>query len=132
MFDLPNQSAEPVTRPKSFDWSKPTSYDDAQKRAFHRAASARLRALAIHMAWPKTDYELRTNKAGCAVSGEITLHHDRVYISVSQPRPGSDTGILIRSCRGRRDYVGGPNTFAPIRFLDDIPALAERVSRAIR
>ncbi len=36
-------------------------------------------------------------------------------------------GVLIRTCQGRSDYTGGPNNFAPLYMLDDIPALAERV-----
>ena len=37
-----------------------------------------------------------------------------------------DTGILIRTCEGRKDYTGGRNHFAPLSLLDDIPALASR------
>jgi hypothetical protein len=66
-----------------------------------------------------------------AVSGEITLHHDRVYIQVCQPATGHDSGILIRSCKGRKDYTGGRNHFAPLLLLDDIPALAGRVRAVI-
>lgn len=36
-------------------------------------------------------------------------------------------GVLIRTCRGRRDFTGGPNNFVPLAMLDDIPALAARV-----
>jgi hypothetical protein len=36
-------------------------------------------------------------------------------------------GILIRTCRGRRDTTGGPNNFAPLDLLDDIPALRRHV-----
>lgn len=40
---------------------------------------------------------------------------------------GPDCGILIRTCKGRRDYVGGRNHFAPLSMLDDLSALASRV-----
>ena len=66
-------------------------------------------------------------RPGIAVSGEITLHHDRVYVQACQPATGADSGILIRICEGRRDYTGGRNHFAPLSLLDDIPALASRV-----
>lgn len=36
-------------------------------------------------------------------------------------------GVLIRTCRGRRDYTGGVNNFAALTMLDDVRALAERV-----
>jgi hypothetical protein len=62
-----------------------------------------------------------------AVSGEITLHHDRIHVQVCQPATGADSGILIRTCEGRRDYTGGRNHFVPLSLLDDIPALAVRV-----
>ena len=61
------------------------------------------------------------------MSGEITLHHDDVYIQVCQPASGADSGILIRTCQGRRDYTGGRNHLAPVRLLDDTLTLAARV-----
>jgi hypothetical protein len=62
-----------------------------------------------------------------AVSGEITLHHDDIYIQVCQPATGADSGILIRTCEGRRDYTGGRNHFAPLRLLDDTLTMAAQV-----
>ena len=72
-------------------------------------------------------YDLRSNRGAIAVSGEITLHHDRVYVQVCQPATGADSGVLIRTCEGRRDYTGGRNHFAPLPLLDDIPALALKI-----
>jgi len=66
-----------------------------------------------------------------AVSGEVTLHHDRVYIQVSQPSTGHDSGILIRRCNGRKDYTGERNHFASLSLLDDLTALASRVNAAV-
>jgi len=48
-------------------------------------------------------------------------------VQVCQPATGADSGILIRTCEGRRDYTGGRNHFAPLSLLDGIPALAGRV-----
>ena len=62
------------------------------------------------------------------MSGEITLYHDRVYIQVSQPCTGHDSGILIRRCQGRKDYAGERNHFASLSLLDGLPALASRVN----
>ena len=36
-------------------------------------------------------------------------------------------GVLIRTCRGRRDYTGGPNNFVSLALLDNVPALAAQV-----
>ena len=113
------------------DWYVPCAYYAAQKRAFHAAARSRLRKLAVILAFPRGSFDLRSNAGGIAVSGEITLHHERVYIQVSQPFGGFDSGILIRRCEGRRDYTGGCNHFAPLRLLDDLPALAAHVRAVI-
>jgi hypothetical protein len=56
-----------------------------------------LLALAAALGFGAGDYDLRSNEAGIAVSGEITLHADRLYVQASQPATGSDTGILFRS-----------------------------------
>ena len=110
------------------NWYIDCAYNDAQKRSFHATAQSRLRALAIiELQWEPSSFDIRSNKGGIAVSGEVTLHHDNVYVQVSQPYGGFDTGILIRTCNGRRDYTGGVNHFAPLSMLDDIPALATRV-----
>lgn len=106
------------------NWTKDCGYDAAQKRLFHSTARARLRRLAAELGLPPGSYDLRSNQGGIAVSGEITLHHEQVYVQVSQ---GCGLGVLIRTCRGRRDYTGGPNNWAPFDLLDDLPALAARV-----
>lgn len=108
-------------------WTQSCAYDEAQKRSFHSTARARLRQLAVALHLPAGSYDLRSNQSGIAVSGEITLHHEVVYVQVSQSAMGGDMGILIRNCRGRRDYTGGPNNFASLYMLDDVPALAARV-----
>lgn len=109
------------------NWNQDCAYDEAQKRRFHATARARLRQLADALSLPAGSYDLRSNKAGIAVSGEITLHHDCVYVQVSQSSLGHDPGILIRTCASRRDYRGGHNNFASLSFLDDVLRLAEAV-----
>jgi len=113
-----------------FDWTKSCSYDEQQKRRFHTTARSRLKKLAAELALPPGSFDLRSNKAGIAVSGEIILHHDRAYIQVGQFAMSSGHGILIRACKGRKDYTGGANHFVALTMLDDIPALAVAV-RAI-
>lgn len=118
----------------SYDWSRPVSYDPRAKEAFHRAARRCLKALAAELGLAPGSYDLRSNKAGNAVSGEVTLHHDHVYVQVSQPvggpANGYRTGVLIRTCEGRKDFSGGANNFAPLAALDQTAKLANRV-RAI-
>ncbi|WP_051133935.1 hypothetical protein [Methylocystis sp. ATCC 49242] len=111
----------------TFDWYRRCAYDGEQKKAFHRRARTALRALAKELRLSEVSYDLRSNRGGVAVSGEITLHHERVYIQVCQPAIGADSGILIRTCEGRRDYDGGRNHFAPLSLLDHPAELAEYV-----
>lgn len=112
-----------------FNWDAECSYNADNKARFHSMGRARLRQLAKEMDLPPGSYDIRSNKAGIAVSGEITLHHERVYVRVSQSCMGNHHGILIRSCKGRKDYTGGMNNFASLAMLEDMPSLAARVLR---
>ena len=109
------------------NWNKPCAYDEAQKHLFHSTARSRLRRLADELGLKPGSYDLRSNKGGVAVSGEITLHHEQVYIQVHQSVIGGGLDVLIRTCAGRRDSSGGGNNFVPLAALDDLPELADRV-----
>jgi hypothetical protein len=88
--------------------------DPSLKDAFHREGKKVLRRLTAC---------IRSNKAGIAVSGEITLHTDSIYLQLEQSVMGDDAALLMRSCKGRKDYVGGMNHFAPIDALVDLEQL---------
>jgi hypothetical protein len=92
-------------------------YDPEAKRAFHREARSALRVAARHLGLGPDQYDLRSNFAGPAVSGEITLHADEIYVQVSIPciRPGRE--IMFRRCKGRQDYLGDRNHFCDIAVL---------------
>jgi len=107
-----------------FDFRKRVAYYPEQKRLFHRNARRQLQKLGAALGLEPGDFDLRSNKGGIAVSGEVTLHAGRLYVQASQPATGSNTGILFRSCEGRRDYIGGPNHFASLDLLHDPGALA--------
>lgn len=94
----------------------PCAYNVEAKRAFHRTAAKYLRRLAKAMALAKGEYDLRSNQGGIAVSGEITLHTDFIYIQVHQSVVGG-SGVLIRRCASRRDYTGGQNHFMELADL---------------
>lgn len=108
----------------AFNFRTSVAYDDTRKRAFHRLARRQLGLLAKALDLPSGSFDLRSNLAGIAVSGEITLHGEHIYVQTSQPFGGFDTGILIRICKGRKDYVGGPNNFASLDLLHDPEKLA--------
>jgi hypothetical protein len=112
------------------DFRKRVSYDPEAKRLFHMHARRQLRVLAEALGLGAGDYDLRSNEGGIAVSGEVTLHTDRLYVQVSQSCMGADAGILFRSCDGRRDYAGGVNNFAPLDLLHRTAELARRIKLA--
>jgi hypothetical protein len=64
------------------NWYLTCAYAPEQKRRFHTQARARLRRLAAALGFSSSSCDLRSNLAGIAVSGEITLHHERVYVQV--------------------------------------------------
>lgn len=89
-------------------------YDDAAKTAFATKAKTALRKVAKALGLAKGQYDLRFNPGGIAVWGEITLHTDNWYIQVSE---GHNLGVLVRTCKGREDYVGGRNHYLPTQLL---------------
>ncbi len=114
-----------------FDFRKSVSYDDVRKREFHRLARRQLGLLAKALDLPSGSYDLRSNTAGIAISGEITLHAERIYVQAGQPFGGFDSGILIRTCNGRKDFVGGPNNFASLDLLHEPERLARMVKQVM-
>ena len=68
-----------------FDFRKCVVYDADAKRLFHRRARRQLLDLAEALSLAPEAYDLRSNRGGIAVSGEVTLHADRLYVQVSQP-----------------------------------------------
>ncbi len=111
----------------TFDFGKPVAYDEYAKRLFHSRARSQLRRLATVLDLSPGSYDLRSNRAGIAVSGEITLHTEHLYVQASQSAMGNANGILFRTCKGRKDYVGGPNNFASLDLLNSPEALAQRI-----
>src|SRR4051794_31178693 len=114
-----------------FDFRKRVAYDADAKRHFHHHAHAQLLKLAEALGLELGEYDLRSNEGGIAVSGEITMHADRLYVQASQPATRADTGILFRSCEGRRDYTGGRNNFASLDLLHRPDELALWICRHV-
>jgi hypothetical protein len=115
-----------------FDFRRPVSYDNAAKRVFHSHARRQLKLLADALGLPPQRYDLRSNAGGVAVSGEVTMHADHVYVQACQPATGQDSGLMFRACKGRKDYHGGPNNFASLDLLNRPDELARRIKAACR
>lgn len=114
-----------------FDFRQRVAYDPDRKAQFHGQARGQLRLLADALRLHQTAFDLRSNAGGIAVSGEVTLHADHLYVQASQPATGSDTGILFRSCQHRRDYTGGPNHFASLDLLHEPARLAQLIAEHV-
>lgn len=83
-----------------------------QKEAFHKHGVAFLRKFAKALGLPEGSYEVRSNKGGMAVCGEVTLHSDDLYLQLSETFMQRGVQAMYRSCNGRKDYCGHQNHFA--------------------
>jgi hypothetical protein len=105
------------------------SYNAAEKAQFHRLGRLVLLELAKLLELPVKSYEVRSCHGGIAVSGEVILHGEWIYVQISQG-PNLDSHVMFRTCRGREDYSGGTNNWLKVTNLLDLPGVA-RVMRAI-
>jgi len=104
------------------------SYNAENKQKFLRDAKAILRDLAGRMGFEKRDFDLRTNKGGIAVSGEVTLHSNGLYVQFEHHVGGPK--FMFRGCRGRDDYTGLQNRWMSWSFLADLDEAAAELQRA--
>ncbi len=97
-------------------------YVDAEiKNKAHKNAARLLRHFARNVLnLPDDKFSVRSNKAGIACSGEVTLHTDPfpgrdrgVYVQIGQSAVGNST-ILYRGCKSRSDYTGFHNNFTTV------------------
>jgi hypothetical protein len=101
------------------------AYDTEGKKLFHSEGRRAMKALADALGYDRSDFDLRCNQGGIAVSGEITIHSDEVYIQLSCNGRGGE--VLYRRCDGRRDYTGGRNHHAAMREVTLLSTLAARI-----
>lgn len=109
--------------------SCPIGYDMDRKAAFHHEARRLLRRLAKALALDADSYDIRSNQGGIAVSGEVTLHGETLYVQVSQSYIGPGSEVLYRQCNGRKDYCGDRNHFASASDLSEPEQLAATISK---
>lgn len=106
------------------------SYNEDGKKAFHSEGKRVLKLLAEKMGLGKSDYDLRSSLGGIAVSGDVILHTDNVYVSLSQTGL-SNHKFMYRTCNGRKDYSGHQNNWQGIDALSDeeIDGFAKKLLR---
>jgi hypothetical protein len=81
-------------------------HNEAAKARWAATYRRQLRKVAHALGLVKGQYDLRFNRGGPAVWGEVTLHTDTLYVQASASHPER---VLVRTCRGREDYTGGRN-----------------------
>jgi hypothetical protein len=102
------------------------AYKTDEKKMFHDRGAAVLRELAkrLEITGP---YSIHHNQGGIAVSGEITLHSETLYIQFSQSALGFLTGFMYRRCEGLKDYTGGRNNWMKWEELADLDQAAQTI-----
>lgn len=80
--------------------------NEQAKAQFKTLAMKALRRIAKELDLPKGSFDVRFNAGGPAVSGDAILHHDEFYLTIGE------FGVMWRTCKGRKDYTGGPNRWA--------------------
>lgn len=103
---------------------------DARKLKYHHRAARQLRRLAKLLGLEGSQYDIRSNKGGIAVCGEITLHTDSLYVQVSQSSLGKGHEIIFRKVDGRKDFTGDRNRFTSAGRLDDVADFLKGLRRA--
>lgn len=105
------------------------AYDEAAKRTFHSEGRAAMRRLAEALALADGTFDIRSDKGGPAVSGDIILHAEEVWVRLSLGPFGPDHEIAYRKVRGRSDHIGERNHWASIRDLLQPDRFAQRIRR---
>lgn len=106
------------------------SYNETAKAKFKKDGMALLRKVVKLLGLEKDTYDVRYNAGGIAVSGDCTLHSDTFYVSFNLD---GCNWVLVRTCKGRKDYTGGPNRQYPFDLLkkNGAEGLAEFIKKVL-
>jgi hypothetical protein len=107
------------------------AHDAPAKRLFHTEGRVALRRLAEALGLEEGRFDIRSNKAGPAVSGEITLHGETLWVQLSLGPFGPDREVCFRRVRGRDDHIGDRNHWASVRDLVEPDRFAARICREL-
>ncbi|WP_223508974.1 MULTISPECIES: hypothetical protein [unclassified Pseudomonas] len=86
-----------------------------KKETLHRSGKRLLLEIAEALKLSPEAYDIRSNKGGNAVMGEVTLHSDHLYLMVHVMT--GELRVLYRTCKGRKDYSGGMNHYVGVSEL---------------
>jgi hypothetical protein len=107
------------------------AYDERAKKLFHFDGRKALRALADALGLSDESYDIRSNRGGIAVSGEVTLHGENIYVQLSLGCMGAGREVMFRKVAGRKDYVGDRNNWASVHELLQPARFAARIRREL-
>lgn len=93
-------------------------YNEENKNKFHTAAKKAFRDLAKKLGLEKTEFNIRSNKAGPGSTGEVTFHSDKFYVTTCNDFSTGGHKILYRTCNGQKDYTGGNNQYIGIEQIN--------------
>ena len=99
----------------------------SQKETFARIGKKIAREIAKLMELAPGTFDIRYNKAGPAVMGDLRLHTDSLYLTLEPSYSG--LGFMYRSCKSRKDYTGGTNRWAQYSELRDLPNLVKKLKQ---
>jgi hypothetical protein len=106
--------------------------DGALKETFGRTGKAALKELAQYLGL--NEYKVDFNKAGVAVSGDLTLMgmfepEKGIYISFN--KDGFSNGVLYRTISHMKDYTGGGNNYFSETEFATPETIKEKVYRLV-
>ena len=81
--------------------------------------------LAKALGLERGSFDVRVNPAGIAVSGDIHLHGEFVYVTLEQSSMGNM--FYWRFCAGRKDYCGKQNRWESFEVLNDLDTFAKKI-----
>ncbi|MBO9375517.1 hypothetical protein GG804_01940 [Sphingomonas histidinilytica] len=110
---------------------KGVSYDARAKKLFHSDGRKALKRLAAALGLADDSYDIRSNKAGPAASGDITLHGEEVYVQLSLSALGPGHEVMFRRVKGRKDHCGDRNRWASVHDLLQCDRFAARLRREL-
>lgn len=110
---------------------KGVAYDERAKKLFLSDGRKALRALADALGLPDESYDIRVQRGGVAVSGDVTMHSEAIYVQLSLGVMGAGREVMFRKVAGRKDFVGDRNHFASIHELIKPGTLAARIRREL-
>lgn len=96
------------------------AYSDAgheRKKFLHSEGRKFLKSVVQEVGIPAGTFDIRSNQGGIAVSGEVTLHSETLYVQLSESCMRRGVGIMFRSCNGTKDYSGHQNHFISMTDL---------------